>query len=203
VTTLDLPVPTAPSRSVRPRVPAPVRLHLPGRTLLLVAGMPGAGKSTLLAGLAARPGLVVLDSDTQRAALARRFPGLAYARYRPLVHVLHRLTLVRAAFSTARTVVVHLPATAAATRREVALLAALTGRRAHLLWLHVDPAEALRGQQDRGRLVPPGSFAAHAGRAAATTEALRVAVPRGWAGVTVTDRAAARAGLVLEVDAPA
>jgi predicted kinase len=47
----------------------PVRLVLPGRSLLLVAGMPGAGKSTLLARLPARPDVVVLDSDAQRAAL--------------------------------------------------------------------------------------------------------------------------------------
>ncbi len=181
----------------------PTRLRLPGRTLLLVAGMPGSGKSTLLAGLPASPGLVVLDSDAHRAALGRRFAGLPYRRYRPLVHLLHRLALVRAARSDAATVAVHLPATGIPTRAAVVLLALLTGRTAHLLWLHANPDEALSGQHDRGRLVPSGSFAAHARRAVATHRRLlrshgRV---RGFSGVTLLDRPAARAGLVLDTGA--
>ena len=147
--------------------------------------MPGAGKSTLLAGLPRRPGLVVLDSDEHRAALARRFPRLPYRRYRWLVHLRHRLAAVRAAWSGAPTVVVHLPATSTALRTAVALLAALTGRTAHLLWLHVDPDEALRGQRERGRLVPSGSFAGHARRAAAATAALRAGRAAGWQTVVV------------------
>jgi predicted kinase len=196
VTTLELAVPVAPPRGVRRRTP--VRVRLPGRTLLLVAGMPGAGKSTLLATLPRRAGLIVLDSDVHRAALARRFPGIAYRRYRPLVHLLHRLALVRAAFSPAPTVVVHLPATAVVTRALIALLAATTGRAAYLLWLHADPAEALSGQRDRGRVVPSRSFAGHAQRAAATHRRLRNRHPWGFDGVTTLDRAAAAAGLVLD-----
>jgi predicted kinase len=175
----------------------PVCLTLPGRTLLLVAGMPGAGKSTLLAGLPARPGLVVLDSDAYRSALRRVLPGMPYGAYRPIVHLWHRLAVLVAALSGAPTVVVHLPATDPSTRAAVARLAALTGRTAHLLWLHVDVAEARRGQHERGRLVPDASFAAHAERAAASEDALREAPPPGWSGVTVLDRPAARAGLVL------
>ena len=169
---------------------------------MLVAGVPGAGKSTLIAGLRERPGTVVLDSDDHRAVLARQFPGLPYGRYRWLVHLRHRLAAVRAALSGAPTVVVHLPATSAALRTVVALLAALTGRAAHLLWLHVDPAEALRGQHDRGRLVPSASFAEHARRAASATEVLRSGRPVGWRTVTVADRAEARAGLVLDTRVP-
>ena len=192
--TVELPNPDRPLPA-----PAAVRLHLPGRTLLLVAGLPGAGKSTLLARVPRRPGLVVLDSDAQRAVLARRFPGLAYRRYRPLVHLLHRLALVRAACSGAATVAVHLPATTAATRGAVAVLAALTGREAHLLWVHAEPADALAGQRDRGRLVPSGSFAGHARRAAGAVHRLRRGRAWGFRAVTVLDRAAARAGLVLDV----
>jgi predicted kinase len=213
VTTVELPVPAAPARAVPEPRPAagpvpgagrgrPVRVHLPGRTLLLVAGMPGAGKSTLLAGVPARPGLRVLDSDVHRAALARRFPGVAYRRYRPLVHLLHRLALVRAACSDVPTVVVHLPATAASTRAAVALLAALTGRAAHLLWVHAEPREALGGQRERGRVVPSSSFADHARRAVATYRRLGHRRPVGFRGVTVLDRATARAGLVLDAQGP-
>jgi predicted kinase len=200
VSTLELPVPVAPRAVVPARFAGggPVRLSVPGRTLLLVAGMPGAGKSTLLAGLPASPDVVVLDSDDHRRALAGRLPGVPYAWYRPLVHLRHRLQIVRAAASTVPTVVVHLPATDAVTRAGVALVATLTGRAAHLLWLHVDAAEARQGQRDRGRLVPASSFSGHAERAAATTaELLGSTAQPGWASVTVVGRAAARAGLRL------
>jgi hypothetical protein len=106
--------------------------------------------------------------------------------------------MLRAALSAAPTVVVHLPATAVSTRAAVALLAAVTGRAAHLLWLPVDPDEALRGQRDRGRVVPSGSFAGHAQRAGTTDRRLLDGRPWGFAGVTVLPRAAARAGLVLD-----
>jgi predicted kinase len=176
----------------------PVCLALPGRTLLLVAGMPGAGKSTLLAGLLPRDGMVVLDSDAHRAALHGLLPGVPYAAYRPLVHLWHRLAVLVAAFSAAPTVVVHLPATDPGTRAAVARLAALTGRSAHLLWLQVEATEARRGQQERGRVVPEASFVAHAERAARLPRA-----DEGWAALTVLDRRAARAGLLLETGAPA
>jgi AAA domain len=210
VTTLELPVPAVPlpraartrppGRPATPARPAPIRLAVPGRTLVLVAGMPGAGKSTLLAGLPQRSDTVVLDSDEHRVALARRFPRLAYRRYRGLVHLRHRLATVRAAFSGTPTVVVHLPATSAVLRTTVAVLAGLSGRAAHLLWLHVDPDEALRGQRERGRLVPSGSFAGHARRAVDAAGALRAGRAPGFRTGTVVDRAAARAGLVLATD---
>jgi hypothetical protein len=176
---------------------------MPGRSLLLVAGMPGAGKSTLLAGLPGAPGVVVLDSETYRAALRAALPTLPYACYRPLVHLLHRLAVLVAAVSGAPTVVVHLPATDAVTRRFVARLAAWTGRDAHLLWLHVDAAEARRGQRERGRIVPDRSFAGHAERAAAATAELGATpAAAGWRSVTVVDRDEARAGLRLDTGLP-
>lgn len=178
------------------------RIELPGRTLLLVAGMPGAGKSTLLAGLRPAPGLVVLDSEDHRSALQRLLPGVPYAWYRPLVHLWHRVAVLLAALSDAPTLVVHLPATDEPTRAAVARLATLTGRTAHLLWLHADPTAARQGQLARGRVVPDPSFAAHAERALATTAALLCGpTPSGWDSVTVIDRRAARAGLYLDTDA--
>jgi predicted kinase len=188
----------APAAAAPTPAAPPVRLALPGRTLLLVAGIPGAGKSTLLAGLPADPGCAVLDSETHRVLL-RRLLGMApYAWYRPLVHLLHRLAVLTAAVSATPTVVVHLPATDQRTRAVLARLAAATGRSAHLLWMHVDPAEARRGQCERGRMVPERSFAGHARRATSTTAELLAGVPAGWAGVTVLDRAAALGGLRLD-----
>lgn len=181
-----------------------MRLALPGRTLLLVAGMPGAGKSTLLATLPERSDVVVLDSEHQRSALTRALDPLPYAVYRPLVHLWHRLGVLGAAWSATPTVVVHLPATDPAVRSAVARLAAHTGRTAHLLWLHADPVQARRGQRDRGRVVPGASFAKHADRAAATTaELLADGVPPGWHSVRLLDRGEALAGLDLDLGAAA
>jgi hypothetical protein len=190
-----LPVPPAPpSRSA-----APVRLRLPGRSLVLVAGMPGAGKSTMLRSVRPRPGLVVLDSDAQRDALVRLAPRMPYARLRPLVHLLHRLAVVVAALGGAPTVVVHLPATAPRLRRATILLARLSRRAPHLVWFDVDPADALRGQRERGRVVEPGSFARHAERAEGVTERLRTgALAEPWRTVTVLDRPTAARGLTLD-----
>jgi predicted kinase len=159
--------------------------------------MPGAGKSTLLARLPTRPGVVVLDSDAQRAALRPVFGSVPYRRYRPLVHACHRLAVLVAAFSTAPTVVVHLPATSVRSRTAVAWLARASGRAAYLLWLHVDPADARAGQRARGRVVGEASFAGHAGRALATTATLRDGPPPGFADVTVLDRRAAADGVRL------
>ena len=177
----------------------PVRLALPGRTLLLVAGMPGAGKSTLLASLPATDGLAVLDSESQRALL-RPLTGVPYGVQRPVVHLMHRTAVVAAAASATPTVVVHLPATEAGTRAAVARLAALTRRSAHLLWLQVGAEEARRGQYERGRVVPASSFCAHARRAERTAAELLGNPPPGWRTVTVIDRAAARGGLRLDTD---
>jgi predicted kinase len=171
----------------------PVRVDLSARALVLVAGMPGAGKSTLLAALPVDARVAVLDSDAQRAALRRALPGVPYRSYRGLVHLLHRMAVVWAAVSRVPVVVVHLPATDPATRAAIARLATVTGRTAHLLWLHVDPADALQGQAVRGRVVPSRSFTRHAVAAAQ--------VPRPspeWSSVTLLDRTRARAGLVLD-----
>ena len=169
-----------------------VRVAVPGRALVLVAGVPGAGKSTLLASLPPDPRVAVLDSDAQRAALRRALPRTPYRRYRALVHLWHRLAVVAAAVSGVPVVVVHLPATGRGTRAAVTRLAALTRRAAHLVWLDVDAGEARRGQQERGRLVPDASFARHAAAAAHPPGA------DGWASVTVVDRARARGGLRLD-----
>ena len=180
---------------------APLLIALPDRALLLIAGMPGAGKTTLLQRLRApRDSVVVLDSDAIRAALARRWPLAPYRRYRPLVHLLHRLGIGRAALGAVPVLVVHLPATGALTRAALAALAWLTGREAHVVWLDADPTQARAGQLARGRVVPAGSFAGHSRRAVAVTRRLRQGgrLP-GWRSATLLDRAAARRGIVLTV----
>lgn len=194
------PVPRADARNEagRPYVPVGVISFGVQRSLVLVAGMPGAGKSTLLARIVPDKTVAVVDSQSQRDALGRLLPpGLRYARYRPLVHVLHRMAIVRAAVVGPTVVAVHLPATGVALRTLIALLAALTGRSAHLVWLDVEPAVARRGQTKRGRVVPSACFAAHARRAAATSAALRAGrVPWGYARAEVLSRSAEGSELV-------
>lgn len=183
----------------------PLLIALPDRALLLVAGMPGAGKTTLLQRLwtssdSPPASVVVLDSDAIRATLARRWPMAPYRRYRPLVHLLHRLVIGRAALGAVPVLVVHLPATGAPTRAALAGLARLTGREAHVLWLDADPTQASAGQLARGRVIPAGSFARHARRAVAVTRRLRQGDRLlGWRSATLLDRTAARRGIVLTV----
>lgn len=174
-----------------------VWVAVPGRALVLVGGMPGAGKSTLLASLAPDPRVTVLDSDGPRARLRRALPAAPYSSYRWLVHLCHRLGVVWAACSATEVVVVHLPATAPGARTALRRLARLTGRTAHLLWLHVEPADALRGQRDRGRVVPGASFHTHAQQALVTAAVLGDGPQGGWYEVRVFDRAATAGGLHL------
>lgn len=175
----------------------PVRLHVPGRTLVLVAGLPGAGKSTLLATLPPDASTTVLDSEQVRARLGRRLPaGTGYPTYRWAVHLLHRVAVVRAALAGPDTVVVHLPSTTEGIRWAVRLLARCGGRDAHLLWVHAEAAEALAGQHVRGRVVRPRAFAAHAARAGDVAERLRrEGPPPGWTSARVLDRSCAHRGL--------
>lgn len=179
--------------------PAPVRVHVPARSLVLVAGLPGAGKSTLLGTLPADPTIVVLDSEQVRDRLSARLPAATpYPGYRWVVHLLHRSAVVRAALAGPETVVVHLPATGERLRAAVLALARASGRSAHLLWVHAEPSEALAGQHVRGRVVRGSAFSGHAARAGETAASLRCGPPPGWASARVVDRACARRGLALD-----
>jgi predicted kinase len=192
-----LPLPSGPGLAAG-RAAAPVRLSLPGRALVLVAGVPGAGKSTLLRRMPALPGLRVLDSETQRDLVAGLLPGVPYSRIRPLVHLLHRLAAVLAAIGSVRVVVVHLPATSPRLRRLVRGVARLTGREAYLVWVDAAPEEALRGQADRGRMIESGSFARHVTRAqglAARISAGTLGEP--WTRAIALDRPTAARGLAV------
>ncbi|ANY08259.1 AAA family ATPase [Pseudonocardia sp. HH130630-07] len=191
----DVPPPAA---GAEPNREGPLVLYLPGRSLLLVAGLPGAGKSTLLAGLAGIEGVRVLDSGSARSALAGRLPaGTPYPVYRWLTHLVHRASVAGVCAGPVPTVVVHLPATAPRVRAVVRGLARLTRRDPHLLWLDVPADEALDGQRARGRVVRPRPFAAHARRAERTAVRLRTGLEPGWTSIRSTDRSGARRGLAL------
>jgi cation:H+ antiporter len=179
----------------------PVLLPVSGRSLVLVAGIPGAGKSTLMRTLRPDRTLRISDSDPLRSAVMRRLPrGMRYGLVRPLVHLLHRASVVCLALGPATTVVVHLPATSARLRRAVTALARLSRRTACLVWLDVPAAEARDGQRARGRMVTARSFERHARRARQASEQIRGRqLGEGWATTLLLDREAARAGLRIQI----
>ena len=161
------------------------------RSLVVLAGLPGAGKSTLLARL--DPGgapVVVLDSDQVRPRLRAVLPaGLPYRYYRPLVHLVHRLRVLRHAVGRTGLLVVHEPSTRPTTRAWLVLIGVLTGRHRQFLWLDATPEQAMAGQVERGRLVRGGSFARHVRRAAWLRDRFAEGwVPRGWHALTVLTR---------------
>lgn len=178
-------------------------LAIGARDLVVLAGLPGAGKSTLLAGLGGRSGAAVCDSDQVRRPLRSWLPGVPYRLYRPLVHLAHQLRVVVAVLGAPGPVLVHDPATRAATRWWLAALARLTRRPAVFVWLDVPADQALAGQAARGRRIRPASFARHVARATALRGTLLAgAVPPGWSRAVVLDRAGARASLLAEARRP-
>ncbi|HJQ47641.1 MAG TPA: AAA family ATPase [Amycolatopsis sp.] len=173
-------------------------MTIESRSLVVIAGLPGSGKSTLLRCTESDAPFAVLDSDQTRNRLSRLVPeGTAYSRYRPLVHVLHRLRVTARVLREPGPVVVHDPATGAATRGWLMLLGLLSGRRRHFLWVECSPDDAAAGQRARGRVLPGRSFARHV-RRLPRMRAVLDAGPPGWQATTVVDRARAADGLRLE-----
>jgi predicted kinase len=178
-----------------------LQMTIKPRSLLVIAGLPGSGKSTLLRCTQASAPVTVLDSDQMRdrvAAVMR--DGTPYSRYRPLVHVLHRLRVTLIAVSARGPVVVHDPATGAATRTWLMLLGGITGRARHLLWVDCTPEEAAAGQRSRGRILRRKSFSRHLRRLPHVRALLRAGPPRGWCDRMVVDRPSASRGLRLVVE---
>ncbi|MCE7005894.1 Zeta toxin [Kibdelosporangium philippinense] len=154
------------------------------RSLVVVAGLPGAGKSTLLRDVG--PSVTVVDSDQIREWLASRLPsGTPYSRYRPLVHIVHRIRIALAAIFAPGPVAVHDPATGVGTRLTLVIIGTLTWRVLHFIWVETTPEEALAGQRARGRVLRKASFARHVGRSRRLDLSRP---PRGWRSITVVGR---------------
>ncbi|WP_246271886.1 AAA family ATPase [Amycolatopsis acididurans] len=176
-------------------------MRIEPKSLVVIAGLPGSGKSTLLRSTESDAPLAVLDSDQMRDRLRELVPpGTPYSRYRPVVHVLHRLRVTASVLREPGPVVVHDPATGAATRTWLMLLGRLAGRSRHFVWVEASPEEAAEGQRVRGRVLREGSFARHLRRLPRMHAALREG-PRGWDQTTVLDRSLARQGLHLQTPA--
>jgi predicted kinase len=185
-----------------------------GTAFVLVGGVPGAGKSTALAWVAGlRPGVRVLDSESARRAVRGRVPrGVPYAVYRPVVHGWHLWGVVRAVLAGpsaearrdgAGVLVVHDPATSRARRRWWAWVARRAGWRPVLVMVDAGRAEALSGQEARGRRVRARAFARHWRRWAAQRAGLLAASggpADGWSQVRVVGRGQAVGALLGAVD---
>lgn len=157
--------------------------RLPARGLVVLAGLPGAGKSTLLREARRVDPVRVLDSADVQARWAAALPGwVAYRWYRPLVHLAHRLAILHASLGAAP-VLAHEPATRASTRVLLVLIGLLTGRSRHFVWLSCPPADALAGQQNRGRVLHVRSFTRHVRRASRVERSLARHGLHGWHSV--------------------
>ncbi|MEV4312818.1 AAA family ATPase [Actinocrispum sp. NPDC049592] len=170
------------------------------RALVVVAGLPGAGKSTLLRRTRANVPIAVIDTDQLRTWFRRVLPARTpYAVCRPVVHILHTLRVLIMVVCSERPIVLHDPATRTSTRVLFAVVGALTGRRRHLIWVDCTPAEALAGQEQRGRVLLKWAFAGHVRRSPELRRQLTNGRLRGWHSAQVVDRSAASKGLRLQV----
>ena len=176
------------------------RIDLPGRTLLLVAGMPGAGKSTLLAGLPAAPGWSCSTRRPTGRPCAGCCPGCPTPGTGRWCTCGTGSRCCSPRCPTQPTLVVHLPATDERTRAAVARWpGSPAGPRTCVAARR--PGEARRGQSPAAGWCPQASFAAHAEQAA-RDHARRCwpARPRRLGHRHRARPAAARAGLHLHTE---
>lgn len=178
----------------------PPTLRVDRRSLVVLAGLPGAGKSTVLGKLRAGEDAVALDSEQVRTVLRALLPAsVPYRWYRPLVHAAHRARIAWNCLVAPGPVIAHEPSTRATTRAMLVAFAWCTGRQRVLVWLHVDPREALAGQHARGRLIRRRSFRRHVQRALRMHLALQAGKnPAGWREVHVFTRQDVLDGLRVE-----
>ncbi len=176
-----------------------LRLVLATNDLVVVAGIPGAGKSTLLREADNRVHAVVIDSEHVVCGLSRMVPAwMSYDWYRPLVHVVHRWRILRAALRCPGPVLAHVPATCARTRMLLVVIGMLSRRTRRLVWLSVDADDAFRAQVERGRMSPRCSFARHVRHAREIERVLQDGGRlRGWHSVQMLRRPPRGRRLVL------
>ncbi|MFI9202292.1 AAA family ATPase [Streptomyces sp. NPDC053048] len=139
--------------------PVPGVLAYPPGAVVVVSGLPGSGKSTLLRRWsAAAP---VIDPRTVHVACESVMPArLPYAVYRPWARLEH-FRWLRTEVRAGGPLLVHDCGGRPWMRRWLARTAGLQGRELHVVLLDVGTAEALAGQEARGRRAPARAFARH------------------------------------------
>jgi len=126
-------------------------LEVPRQSIVVLAGLPGAGKTTTLRRLAdARPqGVLMLDSEEVAGRL--RILPVPYRVLRPLVHAVHLARVLCAATTPAVCLLTTDPMSSFWRRLVLHLAARCTRRSLDVVLIEATVAEALHGQQRRGR----------------------------------------------------
>ncbi|KJK56648.1 AAA family ATPase [Saccharothrix sp. ST-888] len=138
---------------------APVTLSYPAGSVVVVSGLPGSGKSTLLRRWSRTA--PVVDPRAAHLAWQAVMPDwLPYAVYRPGARLDHFVRMTARA-RAGDPLLVHDCGSRAWMRRWLSLAVGSRGRELHLVLLDVGAAEALAGQQARGRRASGRVFARH------------------------------------------
>ncbi|HEY3558943.1 MAG TPA: AAA family ATPase [Kribbella sp.] len=132
--------------------------------VVVLAGIPGAGKSTFLRRVFAGSPVRVYDSAQVRERWMPVLGVLPYALWRPLVHLMYYVTLVRSLRRGQGPMVIHDCATRPWVRRLIGRRAQRAGLPLHLILLDVPSDLARSGQYARGRVVRRGSMETHCRR---------------------------------------
>lgn len=143
----------------RPVPSSPFTLAYPANAVVVVSGLPGSGKSTLLRRAPAQA--TVIDPRAVHVACETVMPDwLPYGLYRPWARWKHIRWLHRELRGDGP-LLVHDCGSRPWVRRWMARAAGRRGRPLHLVLLDVGTAEALSGQESRGRRAPRRAFARH------------------------------------------
>jgi AAA domain len=122
--------------------------------MIVVGGVPGAGKSTAVMRHLGVPGVRVLDPDLLRGRVPRRW----------MVHTLHQALVwgsVLLGPGLMGTLLIQDTATRRGRREALLRLGRRRGWAVHLVLVDVSRADALAGQEQRGRVVAAKSFERH------------------------------------------
>lgn len=149
-------------------------LRYPTASVLIVAGIPGAGKTTLMrrifgiSGTETQPvctaeGVHVLDSEQSRNYCRRCFHGIPYGVWRPAVHLLQYVRILRI-LSRKTPVVIHETGTRFWIPSTIRFVSALRGWQLHVVLLDVPPPVAAASQSERKRVVRRRTFEMHCRR---------------------------------------
>ncbi|MFI2190903.1 ATP/GTP-binding protein [Streptomyces sioyaensis] len=142
-----------------PAPSSPFTLAYPANAVVVVSGLPGSGKSTLLRRAPAQA--TVIDPRAVHVACEAVMPDwLPYGLYRPWARWKHIRWLHRE-LRCDGPLLVHDCGSRPWVRRWMARAAGRRSRPLHLVLLDVGRAEALSGQESRGRRAPRRAFARH------------------------------------------
>ncbi|KJY42131.1 ATP/GTP-binding protein [Streptomyces sp. NRRL B-1568] len=166
---------------------APVTLCYPAGAVVVVSGLPGSGKSTLLRRLS-RAVDTVDPRDAHEACEAVMPARLPYAVYRPWARLRH-VNRLRQGVREGGPLLVHDCGSRAWMRRWLARSAGRQGRELHLVLLDVGAAEALAGQEARGRWASRRVFARHRQGLGRLLRAMDAQAPAGAVPAVVAEAA--------------